>query len=75
MTSAGWCRPQNDGPGLRAITLMIYANTLIANGQMDYVKKFLWTGSSSYNGGAIKVRTLLFIAILIVLFFYYNLLV
>jgi len=23
--SGGWCRPQNDGPGLRAITLMAYA--------------------------------------------------
>eukprot|EP00933_Yihiella_yeosuensis_P079787 TRINITY_DN93209_c0_g1_i1.p1 TRINITY_DN93209_c0_g1~~TRINITY_DN93209_c0_g1_i1.p1 ORF type:complete len:546 (-),score=136.64 TRINITY_DN93209_c0_g1_i1:234-1871(-) len=22
----GWCRPQNDGPGLRSITLMAYAN-------------------------------------------------
>lgn len=58
--TGGWCRPQNDGPGLRAISLMIYANTLIAAGKMDYVKKYLWTGSSSvYNGGAIKVRFLL----------------
>jgi len=24
--SGGWCRPQNDGPGLRAITLMAYAD-------------------------------------------------
>lgn len=24
--AGGWCRPQNDGPGLRAITLMAYAS-------------------------------------------------
>jgi len=25
--TGGWCRPQNDGPGLRAISLMAYAKT------------------------------------------------
>lgn len=46
-----WCRPQNDGPGLRAISMMIYAE----NADADYVSKYLWTGdSSAYNGGAIK---------------------
>lgn len=53
--SDGWCRPQNDGPGLRATSLIIAANSLIADGQTDYVKEYLWTGDSSkYNGGAIK---------------------
>lgn len=53
--TGGWCRPQTDGPGLRATTLSLYADVLIAAGQTDYVKKYLWTGSSSsYHGGAIK---------------------
>jgi len=47
----GWCRPQNDGPGLRAIAFMIYADTASA----DTISSKLWTGDSSvYNGGAIK---------------------
>jgi hypothetical protein len=53
--SAAWCRPQNDGPGLRATTLMIAANSLIAKGESQYVKDNLWTGNSGvYHGGAIK---------------------
>jgi glucoamylase len=51
----GWCRPQNDGPGLRATSLIIAARSLIASGQTSYVKEYLWTGDDSkYNGGAIK---------------------
>jgi glucoamylase len=39
----------------RATALMIAANSLIANGEMDYVKQYLWTGDSNkYHGGAIK---------------------
>ena len=30
--SGPWCRPQNDGPGLRAITLISYANQLLDEG-------------------------------------------
>ena len=53
--TGGWCRPQQDGPGLRSTTLMIWAKDLIANGDKAYVTKYLWTGdSSNYNGGAIK---------------------
>eukprot|EP01038_Epipyxis_sp_PR26KG_P005833 gene5833-8048_t len=53
--TSGWCRPQNDGPGLRATALIIAANSLIAVGEIDYVKKYLWTGDSNvYHGGAIK---------------------
>lgn len=34
---------------------MMFADTLIANGQSDYVKQYLWTGDSNvYYGGAIK---------------------
>lgn len=53
--SGAWCRPQNDGPGLQATSLIMAARSLIAQGEMDYVKQYLWTGSNSqYNGGAIK---------------------
>lgn len=52
--TGGWCRPQTDGPGLRATTLSLYADVLIAAGRTDLVKQYLWTGSSSYNGGAVK---------------------
>jgi glucoamylase len=53
--SGAWCRPQNDGPGLRATALILAANSLIAAGEKDYVKQYLWTGDGSkYHGGAIK---------------------
>lgn len=55
VVTAAWCRPQNDGPGLQATSLIMAAQSLISAGETDYVKKYLWTGSSSsYNGGAIK---------------------
>ncbi len=28
-----WCRPQNDGPALRAMALCKYGNLLLANGE------------------------------------------
>jgi glucoamylase len=37
----GWCRPQTDGPGLRAATLIMFANVLIAEGQSSYVNSDL----------------------------------
>lgn len=53
--SGAWCRPQNDGPGLRAYTLIMAADSLINSGNMNYVKEYLWTGNSNaYHGGAIK---------------------
>lgn len=33
---------------------MIAAESLMAAGESDFVKQYLWTGSSSLNGGAIK---------------------
>lgn len=47
-----WCRPQNDGPGLRAIALMIFANSLLEKGESDYVTSNLF-GADAPNGGAI----------------------
>lgn len=52
--TGGWCRPQNDGPGLDSITLILYANALTKEGQSSYVKQNLWTGNSSNHGGLIK---------------------
>lgn len=53
--TGAWCRPQNDGPGLQATALMMFADTLIANDQSDYVSTYLWTNDpTEYYGGAIK---------------------
>lgn len=49
-----WCRPQTDGPGLRAKTLAEYGMKLLEAGREDYVKQKLWTGDKNkYNGGAV----------------------
>jgi len=51
--TGAWCRPQTDGPALRAKTLIAYADKL-GNGS-SIVKQLLWTGDDSvHNGGAIK---------------------
>lgn len=39
-----WGRPQNDGPALRAMTLIKWANVKIAEGQIEYVKTALYDG-------------------------------
>lgn len=52
--TGAWCRPQNDGPGLRAISLIMAADTLASNGEGDFVAQYLWTRDGSLNGGAIK---------------------
>jgi glucoamylase len=53
--SGAWCRPQNDGPGLQATSLIMAAHSLMAQGETDYVKQYLWTGDANkYHGGAIK---------------------
>ncbi|CAE7508064.1 GAA [Symbiodinium sp. CCMP2592] len=49
-----WCRPQTDGPGLRAKTLAEYGLALLEAGKADFVKQNLWTGSEEKHGGAIK---------------------
>jgi glucoamylase len=53
--TGGWCRPQTDGPGLQAIALIMFANSLIDDNQTDWVREYLWTGNTNkYHGGAIK---------------------
>lgn len=49
----GWCRPQTDGPALRATTLMRYAQSKACPNAS--ISEYLWTGSrSKWNGGAIQ---------------------
>ena len=53
--TGAWCRPQNDGPGLRATSLVLFANELLKRGDKDFVLANLWTGSDGVQkGGAIK---------------------
>eukprot|EP00759_Apiculatamorpha_spiralis_P025738 PhF_6_TR29100/c0_g1_i1/m.42442/K01178/SGA1; glucoamylase len=49
-----WCRPQNDGAGLVAATLAQMGMYLLQGGNTSYVRQYLWTNSSSLNGGLIK---------------------
>jgi glucoamylase len=52
-----WCRPQNDGPALRAITLIQFADRLLADGSMAdqaYVRGELYQNSWP-NSSPIKV--------------------
>ncbi|PGH00556.1 hypothetical protein AJ80_09162 [Polytolypa hystricis UAMH7299] len=37
-----WGRPQADGPGLRAVTMMAYARWLIANGYESTAERIVW---------------------------------
>jgi glucoamylase len=39
-----WMRPQNDGPAIRAIVLSFYAQYLLNRGEVDYVRKNLYSG-------------------------------
>ncbi|CAE7724809.1 GAA [Symbiodinium pilosum] len=52
--TGAWCRPQTDGPGLRAKTLSEYGLALLEAGKADFVKQNLWTGSDDKHGGAVK---------------------
>ncbi len=38
-----WGRPQHDGPGLRAVTLIKFANYLLDQGKVDWVMENLYT--------------------------------
>lgn len=40
-----WGRPQNDGPALRAISFIEWANVLIEEGKIDFVRKHLYEGN------------------------------
>jgi glucoamylase len=41
----GWTRPQNDGPGLRAVAMILFARDQIAAGHSDYVTQKLYNPS------------------------------
>ena len=41
----GWCRPQNDGPALRAMTLSRFAFDLLASGREATVRERLYDGA------------------------------
>lgn len=51
--TGAWCRPQTDGPGLRAQTFIAFADYLLSNGEKDFVQENMWTGGDK-NGGTIK---------------------
>ena len=40
--SGGWCRPQTDGPALRAMAMAKWGNILIDNGHEDEAKSTIW---------------------------------
>ncbi len=42
--SGPWGRPQNDGPALRALSLIKFARILLKEGDQDYVLQFLYHG-------------------------------
>ncbi|KAJ3133942.1 glycoside hydrolase 15 protein [Physocladia obscura] len=44
--TGGWCRPQNDGPALRATAFINFATQYLAVGGSLATVKALWTGSS-----------------------------
>lgn len=44
-----WGRPQSDGPALRALTMIKFANYLLANGQTQYVRENLYDGQLPTN--------------------------
>lgn len=48
-----WCRPQNDAPGLRSITLISYGQSLLKQKRPDFVKAMLWTGNDGVNNGGL----------------------
>jgi len=54
--SGEWGRPQNDGPALRASTLIRFAKQLLKNNESVYVKKHLYNSSMDHQSmGAIKI--------------------
>lgn len=42
--TGGWGRPQNDGPALRAISMIKFAHIMLKEGNQDYVLKKLYHG-------------------------------
>lgn len=51
-----WGRPQNDGPALRALTLIRFAHVLLKNNEVDYVQAHLYGGGlNPMTMGVIKM--------------------
>ncbi|MDI9819417.1 MULTISPECIES: glycoside hydrolase family 15 protein [unclassified Legionella] len=51
-----WGRPQNDGPALRALTLIRFAHTLLKDNEINYVQSHLYGGGlDPITMGAIKL--------------------
>ena len=40
--TGGWCRPQTDGPALRAMAMAKWGNILIDNGKESEAKSVIW---------------------------------
>ena len=40
--TGGWCRPQTDGPALRAMAMAKWGNILIDNGLESEAKSTIW---------------------------------
>ncbi|HEX4923529.1 MAG TPA: glycoside hydrolase family 15 protein [Bdellovibrionales bacterium] len=53
-----WGRPQNDGPALRALTLMRIAKALNERGQGKYVRDMLYDGKHEFNSSTVITRDL-----------------
>ena len=54
--TGAWGRPQNDGPALRALALIRFANTLLNNNEVAYVRSHLYAGGlDPQTMGAIKI--------------------
>ncbi|PWN32105.1 Six-hairpin glycosidase [Meira miltonrushii] len=54
---ADWGRPQNDGPALRAISMLFYANYLLSiddKEALDYVRSTLYRSSAATSSSLIK---------------------
>mmetsp|Transcript_106657 Transcript_106657/g.296837 ORF Transcript_106657/g.296837 Transcript_106657/m.296837 type:complete len:538 (+) Transcript_106657:122-1735(+) len=47
IVKAAWCRPQTDGPGLRAKTLSEYALALLQEGDETFVRENFWATNST----------------------------
>lgn len=42
MFTGGWCRPQTDGPGLRAMAVSKWGLILVGEGMADQAKTSAW---------------------------------
>lgn len=57
-----WGRPQNDGPALRAITLVTFAQALIKQKETDYINSHLYHPSLDFSTMGVIKRDLEYIA-------------